>query len=62
MWRRTGCWWRLPPPTRPAARALRQAGATPQALEKAVNDIRKGRKVDSPNAKSYVRRAEEVRA
>ncbi|HLY90591.1 MAG TPA: Clp protease N-terminal domain-containing protein, partial [Acetobacteraceae bacterium] len=31
----------------PAARALRQAGATPQALEKAVNDIRKGRKVTS---------------
>src|SRR5579871_4673759 len=36
----------------PAARALRQAGATPQALEKAVNDIRKGRKVTSPNAES----------
>ncbi len=36
----------------PAARALRNAGATPQALEKAVNDIRKGRKVDSPNAES----------
>ncbi len=36
----------------PAARALRQAGAPPQALEKAVNDIRKGRKVDSPNAES----------
>ena len=28
----------------PAARALKAAGATPQALEKAVNDIRKGRK------------------
>src|SRR3954449_10587035 len=26
----------------PAARALRQAGANPQALEKAVNEIRKG--------------------
>src|SRR5215472_11474905 len=36
----------------PAARALRQAGATPQALEKAVNDIRKDRKVTSPNAES----------
>src|ERR1700741_3516040 len=36
----------------PAARALRQAGATPQALEKAVNDIRKGRKVTSANAES----------
>src|SRR5271166_2244843 len=36
----------------PAARALRNAGANPQALEKAVNDIRKGRKVDSPNAES----------
>ena len=36
----------------PAARALRNAGATAQALEKAVNDIRKGRTVDSPNAES----------
>src|SRR5271166_5471851 len=36
----------------PAARALRNAGANPQALERAVNDIRKGRKVDSPNAES----------
>ncbi len=36
----------------PAARALRGAGANPQALEKAVNDIRKGRKVTSPNAES----------
>ncbi len=32
------------------ARALRQAGATPQALEKAIADIRKGRKVTSANA------------
>src|SRR5690242_13733439 len=36
----------------PAARALRNAGANPQALEKAVNDIRKGRKVTSANAES----------
>ena len=36
----------------PAARALRNAGANAQALEKAVTDIRKGRKVDSPNAES----------
>ena len=36
----------------PAARALRQAGATVQALEKAVADMRKGRKVDSPNAEA----------
>jgi ATP-dependent Clp protease ATP-binding subunit ClpB len=36
----------------PAARALRQAGATPQALEKAVADIRKGRKVTSQNAEA----------
>ena len=35
-----------------AARALRAAGATPQALEKAVADIRKGRKVTSPNAEA----------
>jgi ATP-dependent Clp protease ATP-binding subunit ClpB len=35
-----------------AARALRNAGATPQALEKAVNDIRKGRKVTSQNAEA----------
>jgi ATP-dependent Clp protease ATP-binding subunit ClpB len=34
----------------PSARALRQAGATPQALDKAVADIRKGRKVTSANA------------
>jgi ATP-dependent Clp protease ATP-binding subunit ClpB len=36
----------------PAAKALRGAGATPQALDKAVADIRKGRKVDSQNAES----------
>ncbi|HET8997275.1 MAG TPA: Clp protease N-terminal domain-containing protein, partial [Acetobacteraceae bacterium] len=36
----------------PAARALRQSGATPQALEKAVADIRKGRRVDSANAEA----------
>ena len=35
-----------------AARALRAAGATPQALDKAVADIRKGRKVTSPNAEA----------
>ena len=35
-----------------AARALRSAGATPQALEKAVADIRKGRKVTSQNAEA----------
>src|SRR5919199_311414 len=33
-----------------AGRALRGAGATPQALEKAVADLRKGRTVDSQNA------------
>ncbi len=36
----------------PAARALRGAGVAPQALEKAVADIRKGRKVNSPNAEA----------
>ena len=36
----------------PAARMLRGAGATAQALDKAVADIRKGRKVDSPNAEA----------
>jgi ATP-dependent Clp protease ATP-binding subunit ClpB len=36
----------------PAGRALKAAGVTPQALEKAVADIRKGRKVTSPNAES----------
>jgi ATP-dependent Clp protease ATP-binding subunit ClpB len=36
----------------PAAKALRAAGATPQALDKAVADIRKGRRVDSQNAES----------
>ena len=35
-----------------AARALRNAGATAQALEKAVAEIRKGRKVTSPNAEA----------
>jgi ATP-dependent Clp protease ATP-binding subunit ClpB len=35
-----------------AGRALKAAGVTPQSLEKAVNDIRKGRKVTSPNAES----------
>jgi ATP-dependent Clp protease ATP-binding subunit ClpB len=35
-----------------AGRALKAAGVTPQALEKAVNDVRKGRKVTSPNAES----------
>ena len=34
----------------PGARALRAAGATPQALETAVADIRKGRKVTSATA------------
>ena len=36
----------------PAARALRAGRATPQALERAVAEIRKGRKVDSPNAEA----------
>ena len=36
----------------PAARALRAGKATPQALERAVADIRKGRKVDSANAEA----------
>jgi ATP-dependent Clp protease ATP-binding subunit ClpB len=35
-----------------AAKSLRTAGATPQALEKAVADIRKGRKVTSQNAEA----------
>jgi ATP-dependent Clp protease ATP-binding subunit ClpB len=36
----------------PAAWALRDAGATAQALEKAVGEIRKGRKVTSQNAEA----------
>ena len=36
----------------PAARALRNAGATPQTLERAVTELRKGRKVDSANAEA----------
>jgi ATP-dependent Clp protease ATP-binding subunit ClpB len=36
----------------PAARALAASGATAQALEKAVADIRKGRKVTSENAEA----------
>ena len=35
-----------------AARALRDAGATAQALEKAVADLRKGRTVDGANAEA----------
>ena len=35
-----------------AARTLRDAGATAQALEKAVADVRKGRTVDGPNAEA----------
>jgi len=35
-----------------SGRVLRDAGATPQALERAVAEIRKGRKVTSPNAES----------
>jgi ATP-dependent Clp protease ATP-binding subunit ClpB len=35
-----------------AGRALRAAGADPQRLEKAVADVRKGRKVDSANAEA----------
>ena len=34
----------------PAGRALKAAGASAQALEKAVADVRKGRKVDSATA------------
>src|ERR1700722_4590947 len=36
----------------PAARALRSAGVSAQALDKAVNDVRKGRKVTSANAEA----------
>ncbi len=36
----------------PAARALRNAGATAQAIEKAVNEVRRGRKVTSQNAEA----------
>jgi ATP-dependent Clp protease ATP-binding subunit ClpB len=36
----------------PAGRALRAAGANPQSLERALADIRKGRKVTSPTAES----------
>src|SRR6202042_3323503 len=36
----------------PAGRALSRAGVTPAALDKVVADIRKDRKVDSPNAEN----------
>ena len=36
----------------PAGRALKSAGVSAQALDKAVADIRKGRKVDSANAEA----------
>ena len=45
MWRRTGCWWRWRQRHAGRARAEERRGDA-QALEKAVNDIRKGRKVD----------------
>ncbi len=35
-----------------AGRALKAAGVTPQQLDRAVAEIRKGRKVDSPNAEA----------
>jgi ATP-dependent Clp protease ATP-binding subunit ClpB len=35
-----------------AGRALRAAGANPQAVERAVDAVRKGRKVTSPNAEA----------
>ena len=51
----------------PGARALRQAAATPQALERAVAEMRKGRRVTSQNAeasfdalKKYARDVTEV--
>jgi ATP-dependent Clp protease ATP-binding subunit ClpB len=36
----------------PAGRAMRANGANPQTIERALADIRKGRKVDSPNAEA----------
>ena len=51
-WRRTACCWRSPPATRPAGRALRKRRRHAAALEKAIADIRKGRKVDSANAEA----------
>jgi ATP-dependent Clp protease ATP-binding subunit ClpB len=36
----------------PAAKALKAAGVTPQSLDKAVNEIRKGRKVTSASAEA----------
>ena len=36
----------------PAGRAMRAHGAAPAALEKAITDVRKGRKVDSANAEA----------
>ncbi len=36
----------------PAARVLKACGITPRALEQALADIRKGRKVTSPNAEA----------
>ena len=36
----------------PAAKILRTAGASPQSLERAIGDIRQGRKVDSSNAEA----------
>ena len=45
----------------PAANALRQANAPAQALERAVEEIRKGRKVDQRECRGRFRRLEEIR-
>ena len=56
------CWSLSPRPTRRPARALRNAGATAQALEKAVSGHPQGPQGRQPERRSEFRRAEEIRA
>ena len=44
-----------------AAEALAKAGVKPQALEKAIDELRKGRTADSASRRGQLRRAEEIR-
>ena len=55
------CWrWLLAKGT-DAAKALADAGVKPQALEKAIAELRKGRTADSASRRGQLRRAEEIR-
>jgi len=44
----------------PPARALAAAGVNAQALNQTIEQVRKGRTADSPNAEEKLRGAEEI--